>query len=292
MKFFSKDPVMSPYPSNIQNNSTMPVSCYVRTLNEEKRISETVRAAMKVADEVVVVDSGSTDSTVQLAIAEGARVVEQSWLGYGHQKRVGENACRHDWLLDIDADEVISEELAEEIRGLFSGNGPSADIYELSLAALDPAGRIWRTRVPRTKLYNRQKIRIPAHGAWDQLRIPSSLAVKRLKGALYHYSFDDMGQLALKMAKANILQVPFMKSRKRIYSSIKVYCGLPVYFFIRYFMRGWWREGSYGFMAAVGVSYAHWCRHAMLHEAHLRKSGKTKYGAEAKSPLTREKCQD
>ena len=276
---------MLSHSSNIQKSSAIPVSCYIRTFNEENRIVETVRAAVKVADEVVVVDSGSTDSTVQLAVEEGARVVEQSWLGYGHQKRIGEDACRHDWLLDLDADEVISEELAEEIRALFSGNGPTADIYELSLATLDPTGRVWRTLAPHTKLYNRQKIRIPAHGAWDHFRIPSGLVVRRLKGVLFHYSFDNMGQLALKTAKANILQVPFMKPRKRLYSSLKVYCGLPVYFFVRYVIRGWYREGSYGFMTAVAVSYAHWCRHAMLHESYLRKSKKIKYQSGTKSPM-------
>lgn len=267
-------------PSDTPQNNAAKISCYIRTLNEERNIAETVRAAKKSSDEVVVVDSGSTDSTVHLAIAEGARVIEQPWLGNGHQKRVGEEACCHHWVLDIDADEVVTDDLAQEIRALFSGDGPDADIYEIPLITVDPGGHVW-TKCPvvrRAKLYDKRKVRAPAHGVWDQFRIPDDLTVGRLQGALLHYSFSGMGQLALKMAKANIQKSPFLKPRGFLLSALKVYFGLPVYFFIRYVVRGFWREGSYGFMAAVAVSYAHWCRHAMLHESHLLKSRKNNKG--------------
>ncbi len=100
--------------------------------------------------------------------------MEQEWQGGGHQKHVGEDACRHDWLLDLDADEIVSDELAREVRALFAGGGPDANVYRLSLVTVDPSGRIWRTaRAPRrAKLYDRRKVRMPAHGAWDQFRIP------------------------------------------------------------------------------------------------------------------------
>ena len=266
-------------------NNVAKISCYIRTLNEAQNIAETVRAAKKVSNEVVVVDSGSTDSTVHLATAEGARVIEQSWLGNGHQKRVGEEVCCHNWVLDIDADEVVTDDLAQEIRALFSGDGdgPDADIYEIPLITVDPGGHVW-TKCPvvrRAKLYDKRKIRAPAHGVWDQFRIPDDPTVGRLQGALLHYSFSGMGQLALKMAKANIQKSPFLKPRRFLSSALKVYFGLPVYFFIRYVVRGFWREGSYGFMAAVAVSYSHWCRHAISHESHLLKKRRKLQNVEA-----------
>ena len=70
-------------------------------------IGDVVRAARAVAAEVIVVDSGSTDDTIAQAEAAGARVLRQEWLGNGKQKRIGEDACRHDWVLDLDADEII-----------------------------------------------------------------------------------------------------------------------------------------------------------------------------------------
>ena len=126
-----------------------PISCYIRTLNEVARIGATVRAALHVAREVVVIDSGSNDGTVAVAEAEGARVIDQTWLGGGFQKRVGEDTCRHDWLLDLDADELLSEELGREIRDIFAEGEPDADVYRLALVTVDPAGRVWRkSRAP------------------------------------------------------------------------------------------------------------------------------------------------
>ncbi len=248
-----------------------PISSYIRTLNEEARIARTIRAARRVAREVVVVDSGSSDSTTSIAVAEGARVVVQPWLGSGHQKRVGEEACRHEWLLDIDADEVVSAELAADIRKVFVNGEPAPDVCTLPVTTVDPAGRIWRkSRVPyRAKLYDRRKVRIPAHGAWDQFRIPRHLSVCRLNGPLLHYSFDDVGQLTIKIVKHRIQKIPFLKSKPLFLSVARVYCGLPVYFFTNYVLRGLWREGGYGFMAAVATSYGRWCRDAMLHERRL-----------------------
>ena len=255
-----------------------PISCYIRTLNEESRIGAAVRAAFSVAREVVVVDSGSTDGTVAAAEAAGARTVEQPWLGGGHQKRVGEDACRHDWLLDLDADEIVSEELAGEILILFASGEPDADVFRLPLVIVDPSGRIWRkARAPRRiKLYDRRKVRIPAHGAWDQFRIPAGLRVRRLEGPLLHYAFDDIGHLSRKQGSAMVRRVRFLDDGRRRSVALRVRFGLPVFFLRNYLLRGQWREGRYGFLLALTTAYNHWLRYAMLYERRLAGRGDKK----------------
>ena len=245
-----------------------PISCYIRTLNEENRIGAAVLAAFQVAREVVVVDSGSTDGTVAAAEAAGARIVKQPWLGGGHQKRVGEDACRHDWLLDVDADEIVSEELAREVRARFAGGEPDGEVYRLSLMTVDPSGRIWRrARAPRrAKLYDRRKVRMPAHGAWDQFRIPPGLRVRRLRGPLLHHAFDDIGHLSRKQASAMVRRVRFLDNGRRRPVALRVWFGLPVFFLRNYLLRGQWREGRYGFLFALTTAYNHWLRYAMLYE--------------------------
>ena len=91
------------------------VSAVVITLNAANQIEACLRS-LEFADEIVVVDSGSTDRTVEIAVACGARVVHQAWLGYGPQKRFAAEQAANDWVLCVDADERVSAELRDSIE--------------------------------------------------------------------------------------------------------------------------------------------------------------------------------
>jgi glycosyltransferase involved in cell wall biosynthesis len=97
----------------------LPISCFIIAKNEADRIARTIRSVRSWVDEVVVVDSESSDETVAVARQEGARVVTHPWLGFGGQKRFAEDQCRNDWLFNIDADEVVTGDLQIEIVKLF-----------------------------------------------------------------------------------------------------------------------------------------------------------------------------
>ena len=84
----------------------MKISATIIALNEERNIARAIES-LRCADEIVVVDSGSTDGTRELAASLGARVIERAWPGYGPQKRFAEEQCRHVWMLNLDADEVV-----------------------------------------------------------------------------------------------------------------------------------------------------------------------------------------
>jgi len=165
------------------------LSCYIRTRNEERLIASVIERALTVADELVIVDSGSTDRTLEIARSFGARVVEQTWLGWGRQKRVGEDACTNDWLLDLDADEVLTPELSNEISELFANGEPSTPVWFVRMVTAPPVGEPWyKFRVDnRKKLYNRRYIRMPDDRAWDQLAVPSGVQVGQLREPLLHY---------------------------------------------------------------------------------------------------------
>lgn len=127
-----------------------PVTCYIRTKNEERMVGQVIEAAKQAVSDVVIIDSGSTDATLKIAATLGARVIHQAWLGNGKQKRVGEDAALHDWVLDLDADEVVSPELAEEIKVLFAAGAPPASVYQLNWSPCRPLenlGTMWRWRI-------------------------------------------------------------------------------------------------------------------------------------------------
>ncbi|MDA9573757.1 glycosyltransferase family 2 protein [Rickettsiales bacterium] len=94
------------------------ISVYIITFNEQDRINDTIIAAKKVADEIIIIDSGSTDNTKIIAKKHNIDVIYNKWHSYCEQKYFAQNKCRNDWVLMIDADEVISDQLAQEINQL------------------------------------------------------------------------------------------------------------------------------------------------------------------------------
>lgn len=249
-----------------------PISCYIRTLNEERKIAEVVSAALAVAREVVVVDSGSTDATVALAEKAGARVEHVAWRGVGGQKRAGEDLCAHDWLLDLDADEVVTPELAAEIAALFEHGAPEEIAFRTPLVTAPPIGAPWYgvDIQVRAKLYDRRRIRIPDSKAWDQFKPPKDARVGRLTAAILHYSFTGVEHLMNKVnrnttarAKEALKPLPLVVMR--------IFFGFPFYFFKRYILRGLILKGVYGFVFAVTVATGRWLRDVKMFEIHMKK---------------------
>jgi glycosyltransferase involved in cell wall biosynthesis len=245
--------------------SKPPISCFIRTCNEERTISAAVSAALTVADEVIVVDSGSTDATVAKAEAAGARVVKQPWLGWGRQKRVGEDHCRHDYVLDVDADEVVTPALAAEIRDLFANGTPPYSIYSVRIAAVPPGGEDWRrfSVVTRNRLYDRRVVRAPDHAAWDQFIPPAGVPIGHLKAELLHHTYRDFAHLVDKFNTRSSVQA--QKGIPKLLR-LRILFGLPLYFFRHLFLKGLIRGGVYGVVLAGIAAHGRWLRDAKVYE--------------------------
>lgn len=252
--------------------SKAPISCYIRTKNEGRNIARTIRAALRVADEVVIIDSGSTDDTVAASEAAGARVVHSPWQGWGKQKRVGEDACRNDWLLDLDADEIVTRELAAEIATLFANGAPAHSVYEMRMATAPPVGEPWRkfNLAKRQKLYDRRAVRQPDHENWDQFKIPPGVDLGHLEKRLMHRSFNDLAQLENKFNRNSSDGADTARLPPLWVCSLRMLLGKPGYFVNQYFRRGLWRAGWYGFAVANIAAHGRWLKDAKRVEIHLR----------------------
>ncbi len=256
----------------------IPVTCYIRTLNEAKRIGPVIKRVVEIGAEVIVVDSGSTDGTQQIAAAAGAKVIEHAWEGNGFQKRIGEDAASNDWLLDLDADEMLSSELQQEIQDLFSKTPPAPGIYSLKLVTVPPVplGAVWNNccLMRRNKLYHKSVIRMPAHAAWDQFKVPEGTKVKRLEGALLHYSFRDIEQQMTKMNRVSTVRANETKLKPRPILAIRILCGFPFYFFKKFILHKMFRAGVYGFACAAVIASNRWLKDVKMYEIHLAKKGR------------------
>ncbi len=169
----------------------------VITLNEADNIADCLASLAKVCDELIVVDSDSTDDTRERAAAAGARVVSQSYLGDGPQKNVGLAHARNDWVLSVDADERLSDEMVATIQAL-DLKTTSHDAF--AFRRRNYIGSRWIRRCGWypdycIRLYNRQLTRFADRKQHStvQARQP-----RRLDADLIHYSYADIGQLFAK----------------------------------------------------------------------------------------------
>src|ERR1022692_3651578 len=111
----------------------MKITATIITLNEERNIARAIES-LRCCDEILIVDSGSVDRTVELAQKLGARVIEAGWRGFAGQKNWAAEQASHDWILSLDADEALSEGLEAEIWNV-KKCGPQYDAYTMSRLA-------------------------------------------------------------------------------------------------------------------------------------------------------------
>ena len=246
----------------MSKNVKPPISAYIRTLNEERMIADVVRAALCVAREVVIIDSGSVDETVSIARKAGGKIVHHEWLGNGRQKRVAEDNCENHWLLDLDADEIVTPALADEIATLFLNGEPEQKVFQTMLALAPPIGSPWQDfgLQSRHKLYDRRHFRAPDHDAWDQFEIPPGEKVGELKEPIFHYAFRNFAQLIGKLNRNSSVRATKIEPKSSPYLVVRILFGLPFYFFKKYLLQQYFRGGVYGFAIALMSAQGRWFR--------------------------------
>ena len=162
------------------------ISATIITLNEERNLARAIES-LRCADEILVVDSGSTDRTVDIAQKLGARVVESEWHGYANQKNFAAEKVSYDWILSVDADESLSEALEAEIWKL-KKSGPEFEAYTMPRLA-QYLGRWIRHSgwYPdrKIRLYDRRKTRLEDNPTfhvryWDGLLFRDLVANNRI----------------------------------------------------------------------------------------------------------------
>ncbi|MES1199656.1 MAG: glycosyltransferase family 2 protein [Pseudomonadota bacterium] len=252
--------------------SPLAISCYIRALNESRMVGDVIKAALQICSEVIVLDSGSTDDTVAIAEAAGARVVKQPWLGLGKQKRVGEDLCVNNWLLDLDADEIVTPEFAAEVRAIFADGDPDCAAYETMLVTVPPVGKPWWdfAVTDRRKLYDKRKLRQPDDVVWDQFVVPSDMKTGRIRAPLMHYSFPDLQHLAAKLNGYSGVGARSTKLKPFPVVALRVMFAHPFYFLRFLVGRGLWRAGLYGWAVSGVVAHGRWLKDAKMLEIHLK----------------------
>lgn len=232
---------------------SLPISVFIIACNEADRITTTINSVKDWVDEVIVVDSGSTDDTVSVATFLGARVVYNKWQGYGRQKNFGEDECKNRWLLNLDADEEITPELAREIQELFADGEPPLAGYILKVRDLLPnESRLALLAHTNCclRLYNREKGRFSDSTVHDSVIMREGEAVGRLKAPLLHRSFRSISHAIEKMNSYTTAQAADLQNRKLACSHLRLGVEFMLSFCKAYFLR------LYILRGVRGVTYA------------------------------------
>jgi glycosyltransferase involved in cell wall biosynthesis len=226
------------------------LSVAVIAQDEERNIEACLRS-VHWADEIVVVDGGSADRTVELARGLGAKVIPTGdWPGFGAQKNRALDACTGDWILSLDADERVSAELRAEIERTIAA--PTFDVYAVPRRSTY-CGRFmrhsgwWPDHTPR--LLRRGAARFSPARVHE--RLETSRPVGRLEAPLTHYSFRSMEQVLEKMNRYSTDSAAMLAASGRVPGlGTAVLHGLAA--FIRtYFLKLGFLDGRFGFMLAV-----------------------------------------
>lgn len=216
------------------------------------------------ADEIIVVDSGSTDETAAIARQMGARVYEHDWPGFGPQKNRALGYATKNWVLSLDADERVTPQLRSEIQAVMR-NGGSADAYLVSRLS-NYCGRFMRHSgwypdlLPR--LFKRGKARFSDDLVHEGLIVEGS--TERFDGLLLHYAFDDLEEVLHKVNQYSTAGAQMMQRRGRRASLFGAVLR-GIWSFVRtYVVRGGFLDGREGFMLAVSNAEGTYYRYLKL----------------------------
>lgn len=242
------------------------ISAAIITFNEEKNIARCIKS-LEFVDEIVIVDSLSTDNTKEIAMNMGAKVIDQKFLGHIAQKQLATDICSYDWILSLDADEEVSDELKTSILNLKKQNKLDYDAYSFKrisfhLGKWIKHGGWYPDR--KIRFYNRKKAYWGGYNPHDKIIVNGKVA--ELVGDLKHYVFKDLKQnIDANNSYSSIMAQDLFNKNKK-FSYIKLFFKPIGKFLEVYFYKKGFLDGMPGFIIAVGASYSMFLKFAKLWE--------------------------
>ncbi len=249
------------------------ISGNIITLNEENHIRECIASLQQICDEVIVVDSGSTDQTKAIAQEMGAKVIDQPYLGDGIQKNVALTHVSNDWVFSLDADERLTPELVQVIQNL---NLDKTTFDAFSVRRRNLIGDRWIKYCGWypdhfIRLYNHKKTRFADVKAHARVQTKN---YKEIQADLIHYSYKHAGELFVKGDRFSTRGAKILFEKGRRGNSLSPVFHGSLAFFKKYILKLGFLGGVDGMTVALSAginSYLKWAKLLQLQ----RKAGKS-----------------
>ena len=247
----------------------MQISVVIIAKNEGENLKRSL-PKLHWCDDIVLIDDCSTDQTTETALAFGAKVFQRAFDGFGTQKQFGVSKTQHNWVLNIDADEVMEDDLIQEILSLKEQDGISA--YELSIRHVF-LGRVFlhgkESNYPHLRLFDKRK------GNFNQALVHEKVEhtgkTSRLKGIILHYSYKNLEHYFQKFNTYTQAGAIKLKEKGKSRSIALSILSFPIYFIKHYLVYGNFMNGKEGFIWSYLNAWYHTVKYIKLYELNQKK---------------------
>jgi glycosyltransferase involved in cell wall biosynthesis len=262
----------------------LPISAYIIAKNEADRIPKAILSVRDWVDEVIVIDSGSTDDTVKIAEELGAKTYFNEWRGFGPQKIYGESLCRNKWVFNLDADEEATPEGIAEIKALFANGEPEKKAFAMRTLAVFPfEDRPRRNAVSMThgRLYNKDYAGFKDSTVHDSVVLRDGGELTLLKHGLNHYIFRSHAHTIEKVNFYSSMQAEDLYRKGRNFGALRIIFTPLWAFFKAYILRGYIAYGVDGIIRSYIYAFSRLLRAAKAREKFQEAAYKKRKAEEA-----------
>jgi glycosyltransferase involved in cell wall biosynthesis len=247
-----------------------PISVVIITFNEAKNLSRCLASVQHIADEIIVLDSFSTDETVDIARAFGAAVHQHPFQDFVAQKRRADLLAAHDWILSLDADEALTPQLEKSIRTVKAQTQPAHAAYRVK--RLTNYCGAWIRHCgwypdKKTRFYNRTKgnwAGAAIHERWKPTE--AQTVVGELDGDLLHYSFYTYSDHVRKIEKYTEMAARIAVQNGKKVSLLKWLLMPPMRFLIDFIFRAGFRDGWSGYMVCKFSAWSAFVKYSKIRQ--------------------------
>lgn len=228
----------------------MILSVIIITKNEEENIRRCLES-VQFADEIIVLDSGSTDKTVDIAREYTEHVFSTDWLGYGVQKQRALLKAQGEWVLNLDADEAVSEELQREILQAITSD--SADAFRIAIQMYFYNKPLKYSSSPKRhiRLFKRANAHYSSDIVHEKIILSEEVRIGKIKNPIMHHSFKDVSHVLYKMNKYSSYSAKTYIANKRKPGFSKIMASTSWMFFRCYILQRGLLDGRIGFLFAI-----------------------------------------
>ena len=243
------------------------ISAYILTFNEAEKIKAAVESVLW-ADEIVVVDSHSTDGTAEIAAGLGARVVEVAFNGFGDLRNRAIDICRHDWIFSLDADERCTKAVRDEVLALLAGS-PPFEVYRVPrrnyMMGRWIRGSGWYPNFRQPQLFRKGSMRYTLDPVHESYEVLGGRSVGTLRNAIWQVPFRNLEEIIRKMNRYSSLGAAKL-THKRV--SMAGALGHGLWSFLKHYVfKLGFIDGWAGFVIAFGNFEGTFYRYAKRYEA-------------------------